>query len=102
MKHLAGLAQCRYVRAVTLTLPDLPAVTRMTEAELRLELACFLFAQGKIGKVGGADLAGVDFFEFQRALGERRISSLTVADLHDDIDTLNRLFPEKPIATSKA
>ncbi len=33
----------------------------MSEAELRLELACALFAQGKIGKVGGAELAGVDF-----------------------------------------
>ena len=82
---------------MTLTLPDLPVVARMTEAELRLDLACFLFAQGKIGKVGGAELAGVDFFEFQRALGERRISSLTVADLHDDVEALNQLFANKPI-----
>ncbi len=86
---------------MTLTLPDLPEVTRMTEAELRLELACFLYAQGKIGKVAGCDLAGVDFFTFQGALGDRRISSLTVADLHDDVATLNRLFPDKPIALPK-
>ena len=81
---------------MTLTLPDLPAVTRMTEAELRLELACSLYAQGKIGKVGGCDLAGVGFFEFQRALGDRQISTYTIEDLHREVETLDRLFAKKP------
>ncbi len=46
---------------MTLHLPDIPAATRMTEAELRLELACALYAQGKVTKVSGAaaELAGV-------------------------------------------
>jgi predicted HTH domain antitoxin len=63
----------------------------MSEAELRLELACALYAQGKIGKVGGADLAGVDFFAFQSALGERGISSYTVEMIEDDLANLRAL-----------
>ena len=82
-----------------LTLPDLPAVTRMSEAELRLELACFLYAQGKIGKVGGAELAGVDFFTFQRALGDRRISTCTIEDLDREVATLRRLFPDSRLGS---
>lgn len=86
---------------MTLTLPDLPAVTRMTEAELRLEFACFLYAQGKIGKVGGAELAGVDFFTFQRALGDRRISTYTIEDLDREVATLRRLFPDSRIGSKQ-
>lgn len=77
---------------MTLHLPDIPAATRMTEAELRLELACALYAQGKATKVTGAELAGVDFFAFQKALGERRISTYTVEDLHDELEAMDRLF----------
>ena len=72
--------------------PNIPAATRMTEAELRLELACALYAQGKATKVTGAELAGVDFFSFQKALGERRISTYTVEDLHGDLEAMDRLF----------
>ena len=43
---------------MTLHLPDLPAATWMTEAELRLELACALYAHGKATKVSGAEVAG--------------------------------------------
>lgn len=51
---------------MTLHLPDIPAATRMTEAELRLELACALYAHGKATKVSGAELAGVDFSPSRR------------------------------------
>lgn len=77
---------------MTLNLPDIPAATRLTEAELRLELACALYAQGKATKVTGAELAGVDFFTFQKALGERRISTYTVEDLHGELEAMDRLF----------
>ena len=77
---------------MTLNLPDIPAATRLTEAELKLELACALHGQGKVTKVSGAELAGVDFFTFQKALGERRISTYSVEDLHDDVKVLDRLF----------
>lgn len=76
-----------------LDLPD--AETRsFTPEELRLELACALFARGRVGKVRGAEIAGVDFFSFQRALGERGIPTYTVEMLHEDMDTLKKLFPE--------
>ena len=77
---------------MNLSLPDVPATARMTEAELRLELACALYAQGKVTKVSGAELAGVDFFSFQKTLGERGISTYTVEDLHGELGAMDRLF----------
>lgn len=79
-----------------LHLPDIPAATRWTEGELRLELACALHAQGKVTKVSGAELAGVDFFSFQEALRDRQISTYSVDDLHDELKTLDRLFASGP------
>ncbi len=80
---------------MTLTIPDIPATARLTPEELRLELACALYARGKVGRIGGAELAGVDFFAFQHALAEREISTYGMADLEQDIDVMNRLFPGK-------
>jgi predicted HTH domain antitoxin len=76
-----------------LELPDTPATRDLTPGELRLELACALYARGRIGKAGGAELAGVDFFTFQQALGDRAIASYTPAMLDEDVATLRRLFP---------
>src|SRR3569623_621624 len=45
---------------VILTLPDAPALKQVSEDDLRLELACALHARGRISKVEGAKLAGVD------------------------------------------
>ncbi len=78
---------------MTIELPDDPAVECMTSGELRLELACALFAQRKISAVGGSRLAGVDFFSFQRALEERKIEILTEKSLEEDVESLKRLFP---------
>jgi predicted HTH domain antitoxin len=74
---------------MTLELPD-QETREFTPAELRLELACALFARGLVGKVRGAHIAGVDFFEFQRALGERQISSYTSEMLHSDLESLKK------------
>jgi predicted HTH domain antitoxin len=71
---------------------DLPE--NLSPAELRLELACALYQQGKIGKVSGAELAGVSFFDFQRVLGERSISSYTEESLENDLAALKVLFPK--------
>ena len=76
-----------------LNLPDIPAATRMSEAELRLELACALYAQGKVSAVGGSHLAGIDLVRFQGALVERDIPrNYSVRDLHDDLAALDRLL----------
>ncbi|MBI4028284.1 MAG: UPF0175 family protein [Verrucomicrobia bacterium] len=77
-----------------LELPDFPLTERLTPEEVRLELACALYARGRIGKVMGAEMAGVDFFTFQRALGERGIPLYTEQMLANDIQTLKTLFPE--------
>ena len=78
---------------MTLELPDTPATRDLAPDELRLDLACALFARGRIGKMGGSELAGVNFFAFQQALSERAIESYTPAMLDEDMVTLRRLFP---------
>lgn len=65
----------------------------LTPAEAKLELACALYARGRLGKVAGADLAGVDFFTFQRALGERGIATVTESALEADLAALSSYSP---------
>ena len=75
-------------------LPDIPADERLTPEEVRLELACALYARGRIGKVAATQLAGVDFFTFQRALGERSVPLYTEEMLASDIQALKEMFPQ--------
>ena len=76
---------------MTLVLPDTPITEGLSEQELKLELACALYARGKTGKVGGAELAGVDFFTFQGALTERGIPLYTIEMLDEDLQTIHDL-----------
>jgi predicted HTH domain antitoxin len=69
------------------------ATESLTSEEMRLELACALYARGRIGKIAGSQLAGVDFFAFQQALGERQIPAYTEKMLAEDVQTLHALFP---------
>ena len=78
---------------MTIELPDTPATRGLTPEMLRLELACALYAHDKIGKVGGAELAGVDFFTFQRALGDRGIEIYSSMMVDEDLAALRKLFP---------
>ncbi len=78
---------------LALNLPDEPAARRWTEAELRLELACAMHARGRLSKTAGAVMAGVDFFTFQEALGEREISTYSVDDLQGEVAALRGSFP---------
>ena len=75
-------------------LPDVPASERLTPEEVRLELACALYARGRIGKIAATEMAGVDFFTFQRALSKRRIPLYTEQILASDIQSLNESFPK--------
>lgn len=79
---------------MTIELPDIEAVEKLSPSELRLELACALYDRGHVTKITGAELAGVDFFEFQRALGEREISSVTQEMFEADLAALKALFPK--------
>jgi predicted HTH domain antitoxin len=76
---------------MTITLPDSSATAALSEAEMRLELACALFAQDRIDKVGATDMAGLDFFALQQALCDRQISTFTVDDLHHDVAALDAM-----------
>jgi predicted HTH domain antitoxin len=73
-------------------LPDLPAGEQLTPEEIRLELACALYARGRIGKIAATEMAGVDIFTFQRALSERGIPLYTQQMLASDIHSLNESF----------
>jgi predicted HTH domain antitoxin len=77
---------------MTIELPD-PLTAQFSSDELRLELACALYARGRVGKVTGSQLAGVDIFAFQRALGERKIPQYTEEMLAEDLATMEKIFP---------
>jgi len=79
---------------VTIELPDVPATRQLTPEEVRLELACALYARGRIGKVTGAEMAGVDLFTFQHALGERGVSLYSGRMLEDELQALKEVFPQ--------
>lgn len=74
---------------MTIELPDVPANERLTPEEVRLELACALYARGRIGKVAATQMSGVDFFTFQRALSERGVPLYTEQMLASDLQSLN-------------
>lgn len=77
---------------MTIELPDVPTADHLTPDEIRLELACALYARGRIGKVAATQMAGVDFFTFQRALSERLVPLYTEQMLASDIQSLNETF----------
>jgi predicted HTH domain antitoxin len=71
---------------MTVTLPEI----KLTEQEVKQELALSLYAGRKITLIQAADIAGVGFFDFQAMLRDRRIPQHY--DLHDLEDDL-RAFP---------
>jgi predicted HTH domain antitoxin len=78
---------------MTLELAEIET-TNLTPAELRLELACALYARGRVSAVTGSHLADLDLISFQGALKERGIpSNYSVDDLQNDLDALKTLFP---------
>jgi hypothetical protein len=73
---------------MTLTLPDSPALQALPADELRLDLACVMYARGQIGKVEGARMAGVDFFTFQSRLGELGLGGYSEDMVIEDLATI--------------
>ncbi|MEI6391450.1 MAG: UPF0175 family protein [Verrucomicrobiota bacterium] len=70
------------------------ASVEASQGQCGLELGCALYARGRVGKIAAAELAGVDFFSFQRALEERGIPLHTEQMLANDLQTLRTLFPK--------
>jgi predicted HTH domain antitoxin len=79
---------------MTLELPEIEA-SDLTPAELRLELACALYARGKISAVKGSHLSRLDLFAFQGALKERGIPrNYSTEEFRQDVEALKNLTPE--------
>ena len=76
-----------------LTLPDDPALAEIAESDIRLDLACALYAAGRISRVVAARMAGMERLAFDDELYQRRIPSYTEEMLEEDMATLSKLFP---------
>lgn len=74
---------------------DILHATRMTPAELRLELAVTLFQQGKLSFGKAREMADMDAWAFQQLLGSRGISPhYDIPEYEEDLATLNKLDPK--------
>jgi predicted HTH domain antitoxin len=78
---------------MTVTLPEnISALQKMSESEIKLELALSLYTARKVTIIQAADIAGVGFFDFQGLLRDRKIPQhYDVQDLEDDLQTLREL-----------
>ena len=76
-----------------LTIPrDVLLAARMTEAELRQEIAVTLFQQERLTAGQASRLAGSDRLQFQHLLASRGIGPhYDVEDFEDDLRTLEDL-----------
>ena len=66
--------------------------TRMSEAELKQEIAVLLFQKEKLTLGQASQMAGVSQLQFQHLLASRQIPvHYDVADFEDDLKTLQEL-----------
>ena len=65
---------------------------RLTIPELKVELAVYLYAQGRLSIGKARELADMTLWEFRQLLASRRISPhYDVVDLNEDMATLRHL-----------
>jgi len=78
---------------MTITIPDdIMLATRMSEDELRQEIAVMLFQREKLTMGQASRLADMDRLSFQHLLASRGIAMhYDVADFEEDLDTLREL-----------
>jgi predicted HTH domain antitoxin len=71
---------------------DIFQATRMTEDELRQEIAVLLFQKEKLTLGQGSRLAGISQLQFRRLLASRQIPlHYDVSEFEEDIETLKEL-----------
>lgn len=71
---------------------DILASARMTEDELRLEIALLLFQKEKLTMGQASRLAGMSLLQFQHLLAGRGIPvHYDIADFEEDLKTLESL-----------
>jgi predicted HTH domain antitoxin len=65
---------------------------RLTPAELRVEMAVHLYAEGRLSVGKARELAGLTLWEFRQLLASRRIPPhCDEADLDEDVVTLREM-----------
>jgi len=68
---------------------DIVQATRMTEAELRQEIAVLLFQKEKLTLSRASSLAGMNRIQFQHLLASRQIPvHYDISDFEKDLETL--------------
>lgn len=75
---------------MTITLPDDPALLHLDESQLRIYLACGLFAAGRISRNVAGRIVGLDSRAFDEELFRRKIPSFTEEMLDQDLAALER------------
>ncbi len=71
---------------------DILDTARMTADELKVDIAVFLYAQGRISLGKARELAEMSLWEFRQLLAFRRVSPhYDVADFEEDVATLREL-----------
>jgi predicted HTH domain antitoxin len=78
------------------TLPeDIPVLQKMTESELKQELALSLYVARRVTIVQAAHIAALNLFDFQGLLRERQISQhYDENDFEKDLGVLRELDAE--------
>jgi predicted HTH domain antitoxin len=79
-----------YDHIMTITLPDDPALQHLDEAQVRLDLACGMFAAGRVSRGIAARIAGLDALPFDEELFRRKIPTFTEEMLEQDLASLKR------------
>ncbi len=71
---------------------DILDSARLTTSELKVEIAVYLYAQGRLSIGKARELAGMTLWEFRQLLASRRIPPhYDVADLDEDVATLREM-----------
>jgi predicted HTH domain antitoxin len=79
--------------AMSIAIPDeILAATRMTEAEMKLEISVMLFQKEKLTLAQASRFAGMNRIAFQHLLASRQIPvHYDVEDFEQDIKTLREM-----------
>lgn len=78
---------------MSVTIPDdVLHAARMSDAELKQEIAILLFQREKLTLAQAAGFAGADRLQFQHILAARRIAvHYDATDLQEDVNTLRQM-----------
>ncbi|MCW5922060.1 MAG: UPF0175 family protein [Saprospiraceae bacterium] len=77
---------------MTLTIPDELLGAKMTEEELRLEIAIAMYAANKMSFGKARKLAGLDWFRFRQILAERNVPvHYGIEQFEEDLRTIENM-----------